>query len=157
MAAIAAVRSNGKYWRGVKLYVPEGQSLAGMACALGRCGYGRKALVVFLCISISVCCEYRVSLCLPLFSLWYGSSSEGGTFSGHFRSLSEGGISPLYSRNALRAIVARFYIVLPACPPSEGGTISRVNSAPSEGEDVSENVAAVPVCVGRSILLLRKE
>ena len=46
---------------------------------------------------------------------------------------------------------------LPACPPLEGGTISRVNCAPSEGEDVSENVAAVPVCVGRSILLLRKE
>ena len=46
---------------------------------------------------------------------------------------------------------------LPACPPLEGGTISRVNSAPSEGEDVSENVAAVPVCVGRSILLLPKE
>lgn len=42
-------------------------------------------------------------------------------------------------------------------PPSESGTILRVNSAPSEGEDVSENVAAIPVCVGRSILLLPKE
>ena len=31
---------------------------------------------------------------------------------------------------------------LQACPPLEGGTISRVNCAPSEGEDVSENVAA---------------
>ena len=39
---------------------------------------------------------------------------------------------------------------LPACPPLEGGTISRVNSAPSEGEDVSENVAAIPVCVGEA-------
>ena len=45
--------------------------------------------------------------------------------------------------------MARFYIVLPACPSSEGGTISRVNCAPSEGEGVSENVAVVPVCVGR--------
>ena len=68
------------------------------ACAFGRCGYGRKALVVFLCASISVRCENRVSLCLPLFSLWYS-------------------------------------------PPSEGGTISRGNCAPSEGEGVSENVA----------------
>lgn len=92
----------------------EGQLLAGVACAFGRYGCGRKALVVFLCASISVRCENKVSLCLPLFSLWYS-------------------------------------------PPLEGGTISWVNRAPSEGEGVSENVAAVPVCVGRSILLLRKE
>ena len=113
-----------------------------------------------LCFFVSVSqfvVKNRVPLCIPLFSLWCSPPSEGGTFSGHFRSPSEGGISPLYSRNALRAIVARFLHFLPACPPSEGGTISRVNSAPSEGEDVSENVAAVPVCVGRSILLLRKE
>ena len=52
----------------------------------------------------------RVPLCLPLFSLWCSPPSEGVTFSGHFRSPSEGGISPLCSRNALWAIVARFCI-----------------------------------------------
>ena len=85
-----------------------------MACAFGRYGYGRKALVVFLCVSISACCKNRAPLCLPLFSLWYS-------------------------------------------PPLEGGTISRGNCAPSEGEGVSENGATILVCGGRSILLLRKE